>query len=197
MNVVKRISLIPPDTLAMNTDWNEAVTYAREQLDEAFKEIKNIEGIMSRHDMDVSEAFIRLNKLSKSDQSWIPDARALGDLTAEGLARAAKRGLSLSDGPNDGAGPYVSHLRTVLAEAMRDPVSFDAARYHAKRLMSDNVPLCYELKRFACSVLGDEIIRPAVRKPKLHEARDAVLHAIICDVAERFNLKPTKNRASV
>lgn len=185
-----------PGILAMNADWNEAVTYARKQLDEAFADIKKIESIMSQHDMDVLEAVTRINRLSASDMTWIPQAEALGHLTAEGFAYAAKRGRALSDEVGDGAGSYVSHLRSVLSDAARDPVAFDAAKLHAKQLMHNNVPLCHELNSFVCAILGDEVTRPGGRRPRLHEARNPIFHAMIFDLAHRFDVKPTKNRAS-
>lgn len=185
-----------PGRLAMEADWNEAVTYAREQLDEAFREIKKIERTMSQHETQVLEALTQLNELAISDTSWITEAREMRDLTSEGLARARQRGLAPSGQTGEGAGPYISRVKTTLADATRDPVAFDAAKLHAKKLIHDNLPLIYELKCFACAKLGDEVNRPAGRRPWVHEARDTILHAIIFDLAQRFEVKPTKNRAS-
>jgi hypothetical protein len=180
----------------MEADWNEAVTYAREQLNEAFREIEEIESTMSQHETQVLEALTQLNELAMSDTSWISQARNLGDLTAEGYARATTKGLAISVQPGGGAGPYTSLVTTTLRDATRNPVAFDAAVLHDKKLLHDNIPYCYELKCFAYAILGNEAIRPDDRKPKLHEARDAIFHALICDLADRFSVKPTKNRAS-
>lgn len=180
----------------MNVTWEEAVTYAREQLETAFREIKKIESIMSRHEMDILGTLARLNELCASDTSWLAEARALSDLNTEERARAAKNGFSLSDSPSDGDGPYISRLKDVLSDATRDPAAFDAVRLHAAKLMSSDIPLCYELKSFACDVFRDEVARPADKKPKLHEARNAIFHALIFDLAERFDVKPTRNRVS-
>ena len=185
-----------PDTVALNAKWKNAVAYARTELEKAFTAIEEIEDIMPRHDMDVLEQLTHLNKLSASDVSWIEEARALGDLVAEDRARTRRRGLSFSDSPRDSTGAYVTYIRTVLSAAAKDPVAFDAARIHAAKLMSDNRPLCYELKSFACGFLRNEVARPVDKKPKLHTARNAILHALIFDLANRFAVKPTKNRAS-
>nr|WP_111299459.1 hypothetical protein [Paracoccus saliphilus] len=179
----------------MKADWNEAVTYAREQLDEALLEIKKIESTMSQHESQVLDALTQLNELSASDTSWITEAREMRDLTSEGFARATQRGLAPSGESGEGAGPYISCVRTTLADATRDPVAFDAAKLHAKKPIHDNFPLVYELKCFACAKLGDEVNRPAGRRPRVHEARDVIFHAIIFDLAQRFDVKPTKYRA--
>lgn len=181
----------------MNGAWNEAVIYAREQLDEVFTALDEIGATMSPHDMDVSEILTHLNKLSVSDLSWVSEAQALSDLVTEGRDHARRRAQSTSGSPSSGLGPYILRLRSVLLEAAEEPAAFDAARHHAAKLLSNNMPMCYELKSFACGVLRDEVSRPVNKKPKVHEARDAILYGLLFDITDRFAVKPTRNRASV
>ncbi|CAM3302754.1 hypothetical protein PANO111632_13155 [Paracoccus nototheniae] len=180
----------------MNATWEEAVKYARERLDEALADISEIESIMTRHDMDVLRILARLGQLCASDKSWVAEAQRIGDLVAEGFAHAFRRGLSPSDNPRDGAGPYIGYLLEILSASARDPAAFDAMRFHAANLLSSNIPHCYELKIFTTGVLRDEIVRPSGGRRKLHKARDAIFHAIISDLADHFAVRPTKNRAS-
>lgn len=180
----------------MKSTFEDAVGYAREQVAEGLVEFAKIEAILSRHDMDVAEISARLGQLSASDTSWVDDAQGLPDLAMERIERAMVRGLSQPDNATYGAGPYVRYVKEVLEDAAQNPAAFDALLLHAANLLSANVPHCYELKTFLVGYLRNEIDRPAGGRRKLHEARNAIFHAIICDLVDCFDVKPTKNRAS-
>lgn len=180
----------------MNVTWDEAVAYARSELGNILHEIEEIEGSMSRHQMDVLKILENLSRLSTTDLSWQQEAQALGGLVREDLKRARRRGLAQEGISNENSGSYLSFVTTVISDAAKNPAAFNAAEIHAANLISTNTPLCYELRTFVCDVLRRTIECPGGRKPRVHPVRDAVLYAFICDLAERFKVRPTKNSAS-
>ena len=181
----------------MNGSWDEAVASTRERLEEIFEAVALNESYASKFEMDLVEELDRLRELAASDTSWLEEARALGPLVSEERRRAWKAGLALPGRSSESAGPYVTYLRQVLSAASRERVAFDALRLHAASLDEANTPRCYELRTFVNDVLRDIRTRPAaLGGPKVHRSRDALIHALIYDIAEQYSVTPTRNRAT-
>lgn len=181
----------------MNASWDEAVAWTRERLEEVFAAVAVNETYASKFEMDLVEELDRLNELAASDTSWIEEARVLGSLVTEELRRVWKAGLAVPGSTSDSAGPYVTHLRKVLSAAAKERVAFDALRFHAASLDDASIPRCYELRTFVNDVLRDIRTRPAaLGGPKLQGSRDALIHALLHDITERYSVYPTCNRAT-
>lgn len=179
----------------MNASWDEAVAWTRERLDEVFAAVALNETYASKFEMDLVEELDRLNELAASDTSWVEDAKVLRSLVTEELTRAWRAGLAVPGSTSGSAGPYVTHLRKVLSKAARERVAFDALRFHAAGLDDTNTPRCYELRTFVNDVLRDIRTRPAaLGGPKVHRSRDALIHALVYDISERYSVTPTRNR---
>lgn len=108
------------------------------------------------------------------------------------LVEGASPGLSLSEGY-----PYRARLRLLIKEAARDEAAFDALGLHAARSIDADAPMVEELRRFAAEVLRRRIQPPATRgAPPIHPARDALIHGLLLDIVDRFEVTPMRNKGA-
>lgn len=93
--------------------------------------------------------------------------------------------------------PYVAEVEKMIEAAAKKPAAYEALSDHAAKLISDNHVMIPQLRIFVTEVLRRERQRPPARgTPKVHPSRDPLLYALLVDVADRFRVTPTRNKAT-
>jgi len=179
------------------TGHDKAVAWAREELAEIFVQLKRIEASTSQSGIDVFALVEQLNSLAHSDGSWVAEAARMGDLAEEELRRAWRAGIAPDDHASLGRTPYLKYLTYMVKLAVRNVECFDALRRHAAGFVDRGDVMPFELRSFLTKILRDDVLRPVRRgSPKIHEARDILLHALLHDIMERFQVTGMRGRAA-
>lgn len=144
-----------------------AVEYARQELPRLLHAATNLKNSFSAHDQKVADNLRRLE-----------DCASLGP--------------SL---PEDS--PYHVYLRLLIEDASRDPAAFEVLALLAARAIDAGEPMAKELRKFAVDVLREQIQSPIARgAPPIHSARNTLIHALLLDIVDRFEVTPTRNKGA-
>lgn len=144
-----------------------AIEYARQELPRLLGATSNLKSGFSAHDQKVAD-----------DLRW--------------LANCASPRPSLSE-----ESPYRVHLRLLIENAPQDAGAFDALALLAARSIDADEPMADELRRFAADVLRRRIQPPATRgAPPVHPARNALIHGLLLDIVDRFQVTPMRNKGA-
>lgn len=177
-------------------EFDEAVAWTEEELKLTFRVLASIDATLPTSDAKVLRILEELDTFARSDLSWAADADGHKEAFPESMMRAWRKGLAPDAAHQARLPPYIGCLKYFLALALNAADYFDALRLHAARFMDRGDPLPFELQKFVTDVLKDKIVRPTRRgRPALGEARNIVLHALIVEVCERYNVKGMRERA--
>lgn len=171
-----------------------AVAYARKELAAIFAQVADIEKELSSQEYELVELLTRLEDLHAEEPPLAADRQE--DLVHYEFNRAMRRGLTLSEHVPK-VSPYVAQIERLIAYASSNIVAYRALGFHSANLISENHVMVPQLRIFVAEVLRGHCTEPSPRgAPKLHPSRDRILQALLTDIAERFGLTPTRNKAS-
>lgn len=171
-----------------------AVAYARKELMAILAHVAEIENELPAQEHELTELLIRLEDLHAGEPHILADKRE--ELVRYEFNCSMRKGLTPSEYvPN--VSPYVAHIESLIDAAANDLVAYKALSIHSANLIGENHVMIPQLRLFVVEVMRGQRTEPSARgAPKLHPSRDRILHALLMDIAERFGLRPTRNKAS-
>lgn len=172
-----------------------ALAYARKELAVILAHVAAIENELPAPELELAEVLERLEDLHAEEPPLDPDRQE--ELSLYRLGQAWHAGLAPS-GYKPDVSPYVAEVESLIATATGNLVAYETLGFHSANLISNNHPMIPQLRTFVVEVLQGNRTRPSIRgAPRLHPSRDALFHALVGDIADRFGLTPTRNKGAV
>jgi len=184
----------------MNDGRKNAIEFACKHLQTMFDTLTEMEtnhGIGAR-ELELLDFLEHLEKQYQDHVAQTGRHAIRGEKLRESQSRlASAKGLSPDNLPRDEGEGYPENIRRLVKISDKNMAAFDALCIHGAQCVSDDREIPFELREFVVAVLTGKQPRPSpIGRPKVNPARDALLFAVIFEVAEKFCLTPTRNDAS-
>ncbi|WP_457650365.1 hypothetical protein [Profundibacter sp.] len=184
----------------MNDKRKTAIEFACKHLQAVFKSLSHIEantgiGAEELDFLDILECLSRASRVGTGPATdWAVRGQPLWE---EQLVSAWHQGLTPENNKKPESFGYSASLRQLIKAADQNATIFDALCIHGAQNISNDTQMPTELRDFLVAVLTGKRPRPSrTGRPKVNSSRDALIFAVILEVAEEFRLKPTRNDAS-
>lgn len=175
-------------------DLEGARAFAKRGVEDLLKELRKIEAILPVEDFELHEHLTTL--LALHAMHPLLDPHLQEDLGIYQLRRAWIQGLAWP-GSIPKLSPYEAKIESLVAASATSRVAYEALCHHSANLCSSCCVIIPQLRLFMVEVLRGERERPSRRgTPKVHPSRNQILYALLVDIVDRFDVSPTRNKAT-